>query len=95
METNILMKKMLIQLQHFNNYLTDTEIYIEMFLHSERQLEALLLLLEYMYAKSEITSLCIDEIRRNVSGEKIKKIVKENDEAIKTFKEKIEKLKHL
>lgn len=85
-ELNILMKKLLIQIHHLNTILSDTEYYIEICLDDENKLIEILSLLQYIHAKTEITSLCIEEIKQNKSNDYLEKVYKENELAIANFK---------
>jgi hypothetical protein len=85
-ELNIIMKKFLIQIQHLNAILNDTEHYIEYCLKNDDKLIEILDLLQYINAKTEITLLCIEEIKLNKANGYLEKIYKENELAIKDFK---------
>jgi hypothetical protein len=92
-ELNIIMKKFLIQVQYLNAILNDAEYYIEYCLDDERKLVDILNLLEYIHAKLEISSFCIEEIKQNKSNNYLDKICQENDIAIKNFKNDFQQIK--
>lgn len=92
-ELNIIMKKFLIQVQYLNAILSDAEYYIECCLDNERKLVDILNLLEYIYAKLEISSLCIEEIKQNKSNSYLEKICQENEIAIRDFKSNFQQIK--
>lgn len=92
-ELNIIMKKLLIQTHYLNTILNDTEKYIEEFINDANKIIEIINILELLNMKIEISSICIEEIKNNISADYMYKICQDNDMTIKSFKKRIEKIK--